>query len=622
MQRSQSLSVTTGNRLFRHCGDRANLESVDFAGSADKKGDSSRKHRRAPVRAVASFFNSRSKGKGSEDGRTQPSVSAECSTRAKSPDAVTRHATDGDLEAEGDVQATSNCGTPRQSSHRLLSRRSLLSMWKLSSFSSRSSADGKEGQTPNLSMDAVDVKEDEDIEGSLAQEATVGKTREPGYQYIKPPARKSLSAGEQTLIRKVSENIKVVKSSSAPPMSTRSSRNQVAWSDSTSQGTHPSDLPPIASPVIAKNRKHVYEEVEVAPEASGKREPSMKELATRRMSAPVVGNRKLPHSTLRRSQTDSLIRDLENAIAIRKSSPGWSGNSNVIATPKARSQERSAKASQGYDSGIFSRDSMVSCPSTGVSSSGEDSLSFSPIQGSSLCAWGEESFPHTLASDSSVELDLSETAKKCGKKPLAKSNKVAVYPRQRSKTTVTKPLPIPLSRKKQGKDDETIYEFVVSTPTLRVRVSLENDVPPVPDVENHYSAPPNSVASNHPELSSSNLQSYGELLSDSVYSRLCFYGQSTPSPVFLSSPNTSTSSCSRNPSTSSCYEVAVLPTQDEEDAGDGTGGHTFSAHKDEGSEQTDDLAEQPADNTKGHRIRSHTIGYSRLNRGQDRLMFA
>ena len=30
-------------------------------------------------------------------------------------------------------------------------------------------------------MDADDAKEDRDIEGSLAQEATVGKTREPGY---------------------------------------------------------------------------------------------------------------------------------------------------------------------------------------------------------------------------------------------------------------------------------------------------------------------------------------------------------------------------------------------------------------------------------------------------------
>ena len=30
-------------------------------------------------------------------------------------------------------------------------------------------------------MDTFDAKEDRDIEGSLAQEATVGKTREPGY---------------------------------------------------------------------------------------------------------------------------------------------------------------------------------------------------------------------------------------------------------------------------------------------------------------------------------------------------------------------------------------------------------------------------------------------------------
>ena len=62
--RSQSLCVSTGICLFRHCGDRANSESGDFAGSAKRKEDSSRKHHRAPVRAVSSYFNSRSKGKG------------------------------------------------------------------------------------------------------------------------------------------------------------------------------------------------------------------------------------------------------------------------------------------------------------------------------------------------------------------------------------------------------------------------------------------------------------------------------------------------------------------------------------------------------------------------------
>ena len=158
--------------------------------------------------------------------------------------------------------------------------------------------------------------------------------------------------------------------------------------------------------------------------------------------------------------------------------------------------------------------------------------------------------------------------------------------------------------KKQRKDEETIYEFVVSAPALRVRESLENDVSPVRDVENHYSVPPHSLASNHPELYSSNLQSCEELLNESVYSRLCFCGQSTPSPVFFSSP-VSTSSCSRNPSTSSCCGMAVLPTQDEEEAGDGTGGHTLLACKEECGEQTDYLTEHPAHNSKGHRIRSH-----------------
>ena len=83
---------------------------------------------------------------------------------------------------------------------------------------------------------------------------------------------------------------------------------------------------------------------------------------------------------------------------------------------KTHSHERSAKASHESDSGLFSREGMVSCPSTArVSSSGEDSLRFSPIQGRSLCACEEECFAHTLtpASDGNVELDLSKMANTC-----------------------------------------------------------------------------------------------------------------------------------------------------------------------------------------------------------------
>ena len=118
VQRSQSLSVSTGICLFRHCGDRANSESWDSAGSAKRKEDSSRKHRRAPVTAVASYFNSRSKGKGVK-------VIEACSpafplSALRGPNHQTQlrtpppppPSTGGDRVAEGDVQTTSNCGSP------------------------------------------------------------------------------------------------------------------------------------------------------------------------------------------------------------------------------------------------------------------------------------------------------------------------------------------------------------------------------------------------------------------------------------------------------------------------------------------------------------------------------
>ena len=137
---------------------------------------------------------------------------------------------------------------------------------------------------------------------------------------------------------------------------------------------------------------------------------------------------------------------LENAIAIRKSSTGWSGNSNVIATPKARSQERSAKASQENDSGPFFREK--------VWPAALQRSNYPMKAAASALSKKNASLTHYPAYDSSVELDLSGNGKDVLQETIGKNQHGRCLFAATIKIHSHKHFPIPFSMKKQGNNEK------------------------------------------------------------------------------------------------------------------------------------------------------------------------